>query len=519
MGDGQASTALCDSALSVLDRHHNEGSRPGLLSVLGTAFMNKALVMLNRGDFREAIPVFDRGIAVLEQNMVDQANQHLEPILVAMWINRAIAIETAGDVREAISQYTRSIERLERLVEREGQSDFACLLARAYVNKAAGLERLPDLAGAADLYDRAIAIRERLVHQGGESDIAEDLGRAYCNKANIIGRMGDHRGALACFDRAIQVLDRLVRQEGRSELAVYLARTCRLKGLEHVQVDERKTANKLFDDAIEILERLSQKDDAPYADELGIAYHSRGMTANQDGDHLLSSALFDRAIDIWECHIRTNRSWQYVDELCLLYQHKQMALSNLKDVAGQVTFNQRACDMLSYVVEQEKQHKWSEQLADIYCKLAISMFRGCGDPKQRPEVWLAAHKHFVKSYSLYYEQLLLKDGREDIVPALSEACRQYADVLTENNILDVAEDFHKKAVWFVSRLVQEHGRADLSARLAQAKLHLAIPLRRQGKMNEAQQEISEAVRLLHKDDSDEARKLLTWAAHEFKGMV
>ena len=226
--------------------------------------------------------------------------------------------QTRGDLSGALADYGQAIElreALRRQLGAEWPPAWANDLAGVYIGRGITRDNGGDRTGALADFDRAVELRENLCTQlefRGEwpPAWANNLAMAYMNRGVTRCDGGDLGGSLADYDRAIALMESLrTRLEPRGEWPPAWANNLAMAYLNRgVTRDDGDRTGALadYDRAIALMEglrmRLEPRGEWPpaWANNLAIAYGSRGNACRDGGDRTEVLADYDRAIALME---------------------------------------------------------------------------------------------------------------------------------------------------------------------------------------------------------------------------
>lgn len=481
MDDYAGTVNLCDECIKIFHRLASQDEQNESAEGMAKALMNKACALSRISDLAGGLKSLDEGIAIYRRLVEQEWRQEWANDLAKALMNKASTLTLMRDSAGATKLYDESIGIYRLQVEQNGRGELAEELAQALINMAVLVRDQGNLADAVKLNDECIAIRRRLVEQKGRPELEDNLAVALEYKAVTLLLMRDKENAILLFDECIAIRRRLVEQEGRKELAKKLAYVLSTKGA-LICTGDSAGAVDLFNESVAIYRRLVEQEGlVELANELtkalvgeAQALMSKANGMQKQGDHAGAVEFYDRCIAIHECFITKYGKAESHNGMAVALLAKADSLVDMGNyIAAEPLFNQ-CCKIWQMLLTKDTNGGWAGKLATATMKKGLMYalkgqgLLNSGNPKGAANVY----DQCIALWSPIVEQ------KWDT--AIAQLAHELANALTNKAVAlqcmgdnPGAVTLYSQCITIRQRLVELHGRNDLSNDLANAVFNKA----------------------------------------------
>ena len=350
-------------------------------------------------------------------------------------VTEELSASKLGRAAHDLAYYDRALSVLEEAAAAGIRGSDRCF-AELCIQKALVHEYCGDFHGALALVQRAAATYESLLHRHWQPGLAVALACVFNFTALLVQKAGDKAKALAAYDNAIACLGRFDSKAADAEYSRTLANVMMNRAIALSDTGRPKDAVRDYGLVIEICRPLVEKQhDVQAVDVLGAAHLNLGSLLQDLGDDEEAERSFDAAIAIRESQISDNGD---ANPLANAYLAK----------AKQIRRRGRNTE------------------GTVLWEKGIALRRACVD-----------------------------EGRHELLPLLAEDYLNECAALSGGGRARAAQVMADKAVAILDDAVNNQGRPDLAANLANAHVNAACALANIRDFLSASKHIEPAIRI------------------------
>ena len=341
---------------------------------IATLAINITGLALRIGKLEESLEYSGKAVAMYSDLLKTGQDRKLYVLAMNMALNnRAAACRLLGKMDEAESCYRKAIDLLKSLQERDNR--VLSKLALTASNYAIFCNHAGKLADSLFYYTAAIDCREEMEPETGFARSVDSLAVMYRGKSTVLASMGRYGEAVESAGKAAALFENLYQNEGRSDLVTDLGASYACMANAYSAAGRSDQADIQYGKAVALLESwYEQSKTTDLAVELGDVLNSWANHKNQMGTYPEALDLCQRANQLLT-RIPATEYNDYKDELWFRnYYMEALIRINLKE-------NATALDILKILILQlqsslvkGENHAYQDILED-----ALKLSESCRD--------------------------------------------------------------------------------------------------------------------------------------------
>jgi CHAT domain-containing protein/Tfp pilus assembly protein PilF len=354
-GDYARAQPLFERALAMNEKLYPLEHFPDGHTDLAASINSLGALLQYRGDYAHAQPLYERALAMTEKlyPLEHFPNGHLD--LARSINNLGALLQYRGDYAHAQPHLERALAMYEKLYPKERFPSGHPHLASSINNLGALLEARGDYTRAQPLFERALAMNEKLYPKERFPSGHPELARSLHNLGMLLRASGDYTHAQPHLERALAMREKLYPKErfpnGHPELAWSidnLGMLLQLRG-------DYARAQPHLERALAMREKLYPKERFPNGHpDLATSLHNLGVSLQYRGDYARAQPFFERSLAIREKLYPKERFPSGHPELAASIKNLGILLKTRGDYARAQPLFERALAMYEKLYPKER---------------------------------------------------------------------------------------------------------------------------------------------------------------------
>ncbi len=366
--------------------------------------------------------------------------------------------------------------------------------------------RKAQLLADLEVYEEVSKRYKELVDNGRE-DLLLDTGTALFAKARIHETIGDLTGAVEAFDTSMRMLDEIPDDPSNIVLNFRHGNANIRKAVCLCNLGNLSEGETIFDSGITRFENLVEgQDQRGYRTLLGRYYMSKAIVLRIKGQGQDALILYNRAEKIFTDLVDDSRLNDTLIDLTTVYLNTAVAMVDIQDYSGAITYFQKNIDIIEELVYQKDQKTQRHGLATAYQNLGglYNVIDKKGDA-------IACYDRTIE----IWEQMVYIEKRSDYEQYLALIYNSKATSLKYiDGKKEEALNLYGKARQIAQRLTYQEGFLELEDRLHIIYMNTANLLADLGRIDEFRTQADEAEHCLTRLINDKNRRDLVPALAE-----